>query len=435
MSARAAPIASIGLVTAIALVVGNMIGSGLFLLPASLAPWGPAALLGWALSAVGALALALVFARLAHAWPRSGGPYAFARAAFGDRIGFVVAWSYWVSIWCATAAIAIAFTGYLGSLWPAATSTPLHSLSTALAALWTCTLTNAFGVRSAGGMQVLTTLLKLLPLVAFVVFAAPSVEAFAWRPFNPSGLDPWTVASTTAALTLWSFLGIESATNLAQDVRDPTRNVPRATLVGTVLAIGVTIAACTVVAGIVPRAELSASPAPFADAAARLWGPGFGHAFAATAVIACFGALNGWVLVQGQVPLAAARDQVFPAAFARTDDRGTPQVGLVIGSVLASLLVIANYRKDLVGLFTFSILLSTAATLLPYVACSAAELRRLTRADARSGMRDVLGGTSAAFALVFSLFALAGTGIESLAWGIVLVGAGAPVYLWARSRR
>ena len=103
MNARAAALAPIGLVTAIALVVGNMIGSGLFLLPASLAPWGPAALLGWGISAVGALALALVFARLAHAWPRSGGPYAFARATFGDRIGFVVAWSYWVSIWCATA--------------------------------------------------------------------------------------------------------------------------------------------------------------------------------------------------------------------------------------------------------------------------------------------------------------------------------------------
>jgi basic amino acid/polyamine antiporter, APA family len=435
MNARAAAVAPIGLVTAIALVVGNMIGSGLFLLPASLAPWGPAALLGWGISAIGALALALVFARLARAWPRSGGPYAFARAAFGDRIGFVVAWSYWVSIWCATAAIAIAFAGYLGSLWPAATSTPLHSMLTALAALWTCTLTNAFGVRSAGGMQVLTTLLKLLPLAALVVFAAPSVETFAWRPFNPSGFDLWTVASTTAALTLWSFLGIESATNLAQDVRDPTRNVPRATLIGTMLAIGVTIAACTVVAGIVPGTQLAASTAPFADAAMRLWGAGFGHAFAATAVVACFGALNGWVLVQGQLPLAAARDQVFPAAFARTDERGTPQSGLVIGSVLASLLVLANYRKDLVGLFTFSILLSTAATLLPYVVCSAAELRRLTRADARGGMRDALGGTIAAFALVFSLFAMAGTGIESLAWGLVLVGAGLPVYLWARARR
>lgn len=434
MNARATP-ASIGLVTAIALVIGNMIGSGLFLLPASLAPWGPAALLGWGVSALGALALALVFARLARQWPRSGGPYAFARAAFGDRVGFVVAWSYWVSIWCANAAISIAFAGYAGALWPTATSTPLHSALTALGALWLCTLTNALGVRSAGAMQVATTLLKLLPLAALIVFAAPSVESFAWQPFNRSGLGLWTVASTTAALTLWSFLGIESATVLAQDVRDPLRNVPRATMIGAALAIVVTIAACTIVAGIVPPAALATSGAPFADAATRIWGPGSGYVFAATAAVACFGALNGWVLMQGQLPLAAARDGVFPASFARTDARGTPLPGLLVGSTLASLLVLANYRKDLVGLFTFSILLSTAATLLPYAVCSAAELRRLARVDEPGAARAATAGVIAVAAFAFSLFALAGTGTESLLWGVVLVGAGIPLYLWARVSR
>jgi APA family basic amino acid/polyamine antiporter len=439
MNARATP-ASIGLVTAIALVVGNMIGSGLFLLPASLAPWGPAALLGWGVSALGALALALVFARLARRWPRSGGPYAFARAAFGDRIGFVVAWSYWVSIWCATAAIAIAFAGYAGALWPEATSTPLRAMLTALAALWLCTLSNALGVRSAGTVQVVTTLLKLLPLVVLVVFAAPSVEAFAWQPFNRSGQGLWTVVSATAALTLWSFLGIECATMIAGDVRDPLRNVPRATMIGTTIAIIVTIAACTVVAGIVPPEALATSGAPFAEAATRLWGTGFGHVFAATAAVACFGALNGWVLMQGQLPLAAARDRVFPLPFARTDAQGTPLVGLLVGSVLASLLVLANFRKDLVGLFTFSILLSTAATLVPFLVCSAAELRQLATVDERGARRahapgSIGAGAVAACAFAFSLFALAGTGTEALLWGVVLVAAGIPFYLWARSSK
>jgi APA family basic amino acid/polyamine antiporter len=378
------------------------------------------------------MSLALVFARLSQRWPRSGGPYAFAREAFGDRTGFVVAWSYWVSIWCANAAIAIAFAGYAGALWPAATATPARAALTAVGALWLCTLTNAFGVRSAGAMQVVTTVLKLAPLIALIVFATPSVDTSLWQPFNRSGDSLWSVATTTAALTMWAFLGIESATVLARDVRDPTRNVPRATLIGTLVAIFATVAACTVVSGIVPADVLATSGAPFADAATRLWGAGMGHAFAAIAAIACFGALNGWVLMQGQVPLAAARDGVFPSLFARADARGTPVRGLLVGSLLASLLVLANFQKNLVGLFTFSILLSTAATLLPYVVCSAAELRW------RGGVLSKgagFGRANAVFAFAFSLVALAGIGIEALSWGAVLVCAGLPVYAYASRQR
>ena len=427
-----APRASIGLVTAIALVIGNMIGSGLFLLPSSLAPWGAAALLGWGASALGALSLALVFARLSQRWPRSGGPYAFAREAFGDSTGFVVAWSYWVSIWCANAAIAIAFAGYAGALWPATTATPARAALTAVGALWLCTLTNAFGVRSAGAMQVVTTVLKLAPLLALIVFATPSIDASTWQPFNRSGENLWSVATTTAALTLWAFLGIESATVIARDVHDPTRNVARATLIGTFAAILVTVAACTVVSGIVPADVLTASGAPFADAATRLWGAGMGHAVAAVAAIACFGALKGWVLMQGQETMAAANDGVYPGLFATTDARGTPVRGLLVGSALASLLVLANFQKNLVGLFTFSILLSTAATLLPYAVCSAAQLR------SRESIRTKGAGlryANAAFAFAFSLVAMAGIGIEALSWGVVLICAGLPLYAYASRQR
>ncbi|HEU4664716.1 MAG TPA: amino acid permease [Dokdonella sp.] len=422
------PRAALGLATAIAIVAGNMIGSGLFLLPASLAPYGPAALLGWGASAFGGLALAFVFAGLGRRLPCSGGPYAFARAAFGDGTGFAIAWSYWVSIWCANAAIAVAFAGYLGSLFAPAASA-IGAPIAALGALWACTLANALGVRSAGVVQLVTTIMKLLPLLVLVLLAAPELPRAQWQPFNRSGDDLWSVALSTTALTLWAFLGVESATVVAQDVEQPRRNLPRATLIGSAIAIVVTVLACSVVGAIVPADALAASAAPFADAASRLWGGKAGTLFAATAAIACFGALNGWVLLQGQLPLAAARDGVLPAWFARVDARGTPLQGLVAGSVLASALVLANYRQDLVGVFTFSILLSTAACLLPYVVCSAAALRGARGATA-SGTRGARA--IAAFAFAFSIAALVGTGAKALLWGAVLIAAGWPIRWYQR---
>jgi APA family basic amino acid/polyamine antiporter len=416
----------IGLLTAIALVVGNMIGSGLFLLPASLAPYGAAAILGWGASACGALALACVFARLSRWLPRSGGPYAYAREAFGDGVGFTVAWSYWISIWCGNAAIAIAFAGYFDALLPAAVQTPLLGALTAVGALWVCTLANALGVRSAGRVQLVTTVLKLFPLIAIAAFAIPAIEPAAWQPFNRSEGNLWSVLAATVALTLWAFLGVESATIPADNVRDPERTIPRATLIGATLAIVVTVCACMAVVGLLPADALAKSSAPFADAAARLWGARAGTLFALVAAIACFGALNGWVLVQGQVPLAAARDRVFPTFFAREDVRGTPIPGLILSSALASLLVVANYQKNLIGLFTFSILLSTAATLLPYVVCSAAQLRWPHHRRDRSHAR--LAATIAFAAFAFSVGALIGTGSEALFWGAVLVCTGWPVY-------
>ena len=419
--------APLGLWTATALVVGNMIGSGLFLLPAALAPWGAAALLGWGLSATGALCLAAVFAWLALRHPVRGGPYAYARLAFGDGAGFVVAWSYWVSIWSGNAAIAVAFAGYLGSLVPALAASPAAAAATAVVAIWLCTFTNIAGVRTAGLVQLVTTVLKLLPLAAIAFVGVWYVEPAAFVPFERSGLGLWPAAALTAALTLWAFLGLESATVPAEDVRDAARTVPRATLLGTALAGGATILACMTVVLLLP-AGAPPSSAPFAEVAARLWGPGAGMAFGIAAAIACYGALNGWVLLQGQVPLAAARDGLFPSLFAWPGAGRPPVAGLLLSSALASLLVLANYRQDLVGLFTFVLLLATAATLLPFLACAAAYLKL----DQGEGplMRRVV----AAAALVFSFAALLATGAESLAWGAVLVVAGLPLYCWRAFR-
>jgi APA family basic amino acid/polyamine antiporter len=409
----------------IALVVGNMIGSGVFLLPAALAPYGAASLLGWSVTLAGALLLATVYAWLARAIRNHGGAYGYARRAFGDSTGFVVAWSYWVCTWSANAAIAVAFAGSLGAVWPQATATPVRGAACALGALWICTAVNLAGVREAARMQMLTTLLKLVPLLLFGLIGLGWVHVAAYRPFNPSGLPLFGVTTAVAALTLWAMLGFEAATVPTGVVRDPERTVPRATVIGMLIAGTATMLACTVVIGLLPTDVLRQSAAPMVEAASRLWGPTAGLGIAVVATISCFGALNGWVLLQAQTPMAAAQDGLFPAAFARVDRHGTPWFGLLLSSGLASALIVANYSRTLVALFTFSILLSTATTLLPYVVSVLAWWR--IDATARWGRKLVAAG-----ALSYSLWALIGTGAESLLWGAVLVALGVPVLLWQR---
>ena len=421
MAAEPTSARPLGLWSATALVVGSMIGSGVFLLPASLAPYGAASLIGWAITLCGALLLALTFARLAMRWPQTGGPYAYARNAFGDLPGFAVAWSYWVSIWCANAAIAVGFAGSIGAVFPALTATPVRAAGCALAALWLCVAINLAGVREAGRMQVFTTVLKLLPLLLFGFVALWFLDTSQYA-LNPSGEPLPHAIQATVALTLWAFLGLEAATVPAGSIADPERTIPRATLLGTLLAGIATILACTSVLGVLPAAQVQASSAPMADAAHALWGPAAGIAVAVVAAVSCFGALNGWVLLSGQVPLAAARDGLLPQRFTRLDKGGTPVFGVIASGLLASALVLANYSHSLVQLFTFSILLSTAATLLPYVVSSAAWLR------SGSGKGRVV----AALALAYSLYALVGTGAKALLWGAVLVLAGLPLYFWRK---
>lgn len=415
----------LGTWSAIALVVGSMIGSGVFLLPSALAPYGGVSLLGWAITLSGALALALTFARLAMRWPQTGGPYAFARNAFGETPGFLVAWSYWVSIWSATAAIAVAFAGSVGALLPALVSTPLRAGACALAALWLCIAINLLGVREAGRTQVALTVLKFVPLALFAGIAIWSVDPAQFQPFNRSAESLPAATHACVALVLWALLGLEAATVPAGAIADPARTIPRATVIGTLLAGVATVLAVTAVIGIVPAAQLQDSAAPMADAARMLWGGWAGVGIAAVAAISCLGALNGWVLLSAQVPLAAAEDGLLPRAFARPDARGTPAFGIVASGLLASLLVAANFSRSLVQLFTFSILLSTAATLLPYLVGSAAWLLRGERR----------GRFAALFALAYSGYALFGAGGEALLWGAALLLAGLPVYAWMRAVR
>ncbi len=416
-----------------ALVMGNMVGSGVFLLPSTLAAFGGLSLAGWGVSALGATCLALVFARLARIQPAAGGPYAYTRTAFGDLPAFLVAWGYWISVWSTTAALAVAGVGYLDPFFPSLVRTPALAAILAIGMVWMLILVNIAGVRRAGQVQVVTTALKMLPLavvgIGGLLFLAP--EHFATSASSVG--DVAGQVTQTATLTLWAFLGLETATIPAEHVANPGRTIPRATIAGTLMAAGVYIISTVGVMSLVPPETLATTTAPFADGARALFGSTAANLVAVGAAISCFGALNGWTLIVGQLPLAVARDGLFPKAFTRVSARGLPVTAMLVSGVLASALIAMNYTRGLVELFTFIILLSTLSTLVPYVFSALAVFRIAD--PAAPGRLPAMAKAIAGAAFTYGLWAIGGAGAETVYWGFLLLLAGLPVFVWVTRER
>lgn len=416
-----------------------MIGSGIFLLPSSLARYGAISLVGWLVSACGAVLIALVFAGLARRVAGSGGPYVYTRAAFGDLPAFLIGWGYWISMIAGNAAIAIALIGYLSVFLPALAREPAVATAAALGAIWLLVLVNCLGVREAGRLQLATTVLKLIPLLAIGSVGLWFIEPGYFQPWNRSGLSTFPAITATAALTFWAFMGMECANIPAEEVADPERTVPRAAIGGTLLAALVYIPGTVAVFGLVEPVLLAQSAAPYADAARALWGDTGYYLIGAGAAIACFGALNGWTLCLGQIPMAAARDGLFPASFGRIARFGTPALGICLSSLIVSALVLMNYSRGLVDQFTFVVLLATLAALLPYFVCALARIVLALRFERpgdhvtpSAGTLDVIVAAGGA---LFAGWAIVGTGLVTVLWGTALLAAGLPVYLWLRRRR
>ena len=416
-----------GLWAAIALVVGNQLGTGVFTLPASLAPYGWNALAGWAATLAGALALAHVFGRLSVVVPGSGGPHAYARAAFGEGPGFVVAWSYWMNQWVGNAGIAVAVLGYLAVFVPALAHDRPASTLLAIGSVWLFTGVNLLGVGAAGRVAVVTTALKLVPMLGAVGLAAWVLLHHGTGVLTPAPV-PLGLHATAASATLcvWAIMGLESATVPGGKVRDPARTIPRATLWGTGFAGVVSLALASGVMLLLPPGEAARSAAPIADFAARWLGGDWAAAIAAFAIVSGLGTLSGWVLIQGEMPAAMARAGVFPRALARADARGTPWVAHLVASTMLSGVLLMNASGSLIGLFDFVVQVSGLAVLVAYGACAFAAIRL------RAGGRRFVG--VALFAAAYSLWALTGADAKSLEWFAGLMLAGLPVYAFMRWR-
>ncbi len=423
----------LGIWMATSLVIGNMIGAGIFLMPSALAEFGGISILGWVASSIGALMLALVFSRLSNMVKNNnGGPYAFARQGFGDYVGFMVAWGYWISAWVAVAAIAIAFVSALSIFFPVLNQNPVYAVSAGLFAIWFLTWINTLGIRNSGKVQVLTTILKLAPILMIILGGFFFFEKDHFIPFNASETSFSSAIATTGTLTLYAFLGLECATIPAANVEEPEKTIPRATLLGTLITTAVYVLSTIAVMGLVPLDLLSTSPAPFADAMKVMTGEIGSEIVAAGAAIAAFGALNGWILIQSQLARAIAKDGLFPGIFQKENAKGVPLWGILIGSSLSSIVMLMNYSDGLVEQFKFIILLSTLCTLVPYLfsAASYVAISLEPRKTPRNGI-FILGGLTFAYAI----WAIFGAGETAVFWGFILLLCGTPFYVWLKWKK
>ena len=419
----------IGLWTTTSLVIGNMIGSGVFLLPSALAVYGGISIIGWLFSSIGAFILALLFSYLSKTMPNVGGPYAYTREGLGEFPAFLVAWGYWVSTWCGNAAITVALVSYLSVFFPVLAINNLAAVLTGLGAIWLLTWVNTRDIKTVGKVQLITTILKLLPLFLIAVCGIFYGHIQHFTPFNRSTETTWGAITSTATLTLWAYLGMESATIPANNIENPEKTIPRATLLGTLITAFVYIFGTIAVMGLIDGDTLKNSTAPFADAAAKMWGDSARQWVALGAIVSTFGALNGWILMQGQVPLAMTKDKLFPALFGKENTKGAPAWGIVVSSLLLSALMYMNFSKTLVEQFKFMILLSTLTVLIPYLFSAASYVLILKKENIPSLKERNLKLIVAFLAFAYSLWAIAGSGQEVVYWGFMLLLLGIPIFI------
>jgi len=422
----------IGLITTTSLVIGNMIGAGIFVLPAALAKYGSISLLGWIFSAAGALILAKIFSNFSIILAgKSGGPYAYSRAGFGDFIGFLVAWGYWVSCWVGNAAIAVAVISALSFFFPVLETNPIYAVILGLSLIWLFTWINSRGVKESGRIQVLTTVLKLVPLVFIIIIGLFFFQIDNFPAFNLTAESDFAIFPVVAVLTLYAFLGIESATIPAENVENPEVTVPRATMLGTIITTFVYILGTAVLFGILPVEILRESPTPFADAGKLIGGEFAGYFVAAGAAIAAIGALNGWILITSQIPMAIAKDDLFPKIFKKENKNGVPIFGLIIGSVLTSLLLFLNFSEGLVDQFEFAVLLTTLTCLVPYLFVAASYVAILIdkKLHTDSVVKTfVLGGLG----FLYAVWSIYGSGQDTVFYGFLLLISGIPFYVYMK---
>jgi basic amino acid/polyamine antiporter, APA family len=394
-----------GLTAAMALIVGSIIGVGIFNLPTSLAAYGPISLVSMALTTVGALALALLFASLSRRLPADGGPYAYARAAFGNPLGFANAWSYWITAWAGNAAIAVGWVLYVEHFINTG-HTKWITVLLVLAGLWIPAVINLTGTKNMGSVQVITTVIKFVALAFIAIVGLFYIKSANFTPWNVSKESTVGAIGGGMAIALFSYLGVECAAVAAAKVRDPDRNVPRATVLGTIATAVVYMLSLTVAFGVVPTSKLANATAPFSDVANAMFGGTWaGNVLAVAVIISGLGALNGWIMICAEMPLAAADDGLFPAQFKRMSKRGVPAYGIIASTVLASIAMAVNYLgSGGATVFTTLVLMTGITSAIPYGFSALAQLK-WRWADHRAMhtprfLRDMI---VAVLALVFSI--------------------------------
>jgi len=404
--AQAAPAGGgFGLPVAIALIMGSIIGVGIFNLPTSLASIGPITLISMGLTTVGAIALALMFAALSRRLPADGGPYAYSRVAFGNVVGFFNAWSYWITAWAGNAGIAVGWVLYV-EVFINKGQNKLITVLLVLVGLWLPAVINLSGVKNMGSVQLITTILKFAALLFVSIVGLFYIKSANFTPWNISGDSAISAIGAGMAIALFSYLGVEVASVAAGKVRDPDRNVPRSTVLGTLACAVVYILSLVAVFGIVPSGQLQDSTAPFSTAVNTMFGGTWaGYVMAVVVIISGFGALNGWTMICAEMPLAAAKDGLFPQRFQRISTKGVPAYGIIASTVLASIAMAINYiGSGGADVFTTLVLMTGITSAIPYGFSALAQIKwRIVDRRTMHGQRFARDVLVAVVALVFSI--------------------------------
>ena len=431
---------ALGLPSATALVIGSIIGTGVFTMPAVMAGAGTSSLITLGIVALGALLLGVLFGQLTKRVPSTdGGMYAYARHEFGDFAGYLTAWCYWITCWAGNAAIVASWVLYVESFFGIDNPSAWTNFGIALTGLWVPAAINLFGVRQMAWFQNVTVVLKFLPLLAVAVFGWLFVSSANFGPFNASGGSLYDAINLAAGVALFSFIGVECASIAAGKVNNPRRNVGRASVLGTAAAGLLYVAVTAAVMGLVPHDQLVNDGAPFVAAFESMFNgwAWAGKFVALVAVISGIGALNGWTMVTAEMPYAAAKDGLFLHHFTKENKSGAPWFGIVVSTAVASLLMGWSYSTDAgLDVFTYLVGLSVVTVAIPYFMSACAQLTYLV-----SGRRRVEGWTLArdlTIAVLGGMFAMWVTfssGYLAVYQAVLLLMVGVPLYAFLKARR
>ncbi|WP_252232236.1 amino acid permease [Clostridium sp. ZBS15] len=422
----------ISLFMATMLVCGNMIGSGVFMLPATLAQVsGPlATIIAWVITTIGSILIAISFANLGSKYPATGGAYQYTKEAFGEFTGFLSAWLYWNGSWIGNAAIIVALSSYSASIIPALQN-PLASIIYTSSLLWIFTILNIVGVKEAGKIQTFVTVFKIAFFGVFIIAAFLNFDKINLMPLMPQGKGLSTIP-LAATSTLWAFVGLESSTVTAGEIRDPEKNVKKSTIYGMIIASVIYILISVGSMGAMSNLQLSTSTAPLTDILTNIFGHSIGKGLTIAVVICILGTTIGWLLSTARVSYAAGIDGVFPKFFGKLHPKyGTPINSLIAGSVLVNILLVMNYQKNMVSAFTFITILATLSFLPVYLLAVSAEMMLMFREEQKFNFKIFIKKSIIPLlAFAYSIWTIYGSGAETVMWGFILMLIGVPFYIY-----
>jgi putrescine:ornithine antiporter len=410
------------------LVAVNMMGSGIIMLPANMARVGAISLLSWGVTAVGSMAIAYGFAQAGVLNQRAGGMSAYAEEGYGKSGFFMVFYLYFFSLAIGNVAIAISAVGYLATFLPSLSSTPLSTCISVIALIWLTTVANFGGPKVTGRLSSVTVWGVIIPvaglsLIGWFWFSGATFGA-AW---NPKGLSLLGGMGSSISLTLWAFLGMESAAQNSDAVENPKRNVPLACMLGTLGAAVVYILSTTVIQGIVPNEELANSTGPFGLVYAKMFNPTVGSIIMALAVMACLGSLLGWQFTISQTAKSAAEDRMFPAFFAKVTASNAPIAGMIVMGVVQSLMALSTISPSLAEQFNALVNLAVVTNVIPYIISLSALIVMMKKAGVTppTYTQNVV---VTLVAMLYSVYAIYASGAQAVLGGTVVMGLGFVIY-------